>query len=927
MLLVMLSFSSTASAFAPPDLDQGIEPARTWHYHAGTQVRLSHQPGWEEFATGEGSGWKARFDERTGTPHVAWGPGIPMGTTDRQEDVVAALRAFVQRNASAFGGVRDDELVVARAVYRDDAWWIDFDRLVDGVPLYRAGIKAVVKYGNLIQLHVDTYPGAHAQSPELGVAEATRRAIAGGPAPEAAHTFRSAREVIVPVEDERGLRLHTAWEIHTDTTEPVGRWVTHVDVGTGEVLDYYDEVHWLSGTIEGMVYPRSVYEDLAPKALALVQVVGDGGSDTFADRDGVYTLSGEDSATVALEGSYCRVKNKQGSDSSTSVDGDLLWTASSDTQQAEISAYTYVSDVHQWCLDQGLSNDRCVEPIVANVNENSSCNAYYDGSTVNFYRAGGGCVNTAEISDVVYHEWGHGLHMSGAGTPGVDGSVSEGVADAVANLQTLDSVIGPGFYVGSTDGIRDEEDDFVYPEDVTGEVHQDGQIVGGAIWDYRKALSDTLGESYEVKGDAWATVGEELNNSFAANYDIPGSFDAFVAVDDDNGDLSDGTPHLCELLESFGAHGLGYASDGAGLVSVDHLAVGNQAAGVSIPIDGSVSFLAAACTGGGVQSATLHFSTDGGATWASTDLSLSGDDFSGELDGFAEGTIVQYYITITAEDGSEASAPTVGSIAPYTFYVGELHELWCSDFDASDEGFTHEVTDGNGSDDDWEWDKPGGFGDDPDSAWSGSRVWGNDLTSSRHDGEYGDGMTNRLTSAPIATTGEGSVILQYRRWLTVEDGYYDHARIYANDAEVWENHASDKSVGDEDTVDDDWILHTLRVDDPGDELTLAWELESDGGKQLGGWTLDDVCVYQAAAAPDDTGSADTGNGGTGGAGDTDGTGTGDGGGSGTDNGELSPKDGPQLAASVCACSTTQPAGTGVLALGLVALTLVRRRTT
>ncbi|MDP2701829.1 MAG: erythromycin esterase family protein, partial [Candidatus Rokubacteria bacterium] len=45
-----------------------------------------------------------------------------------------------------------------------------------------------------------------------------------------------------------------------------------------------------------------------------------------------------------------------------------------------------------------------------------TCNAFWNGSTLNFFRSGGGCNNTGEIRDVMQHEWGHG-HDQNDGQP------------------------------------------------------------------------------------------------------------------------------------------------------------------------------------------------------------------------------------------------------------------------------------------------------------------------------------------------------------------------------------------------------------------------------------------------------------------------------------------------------------------------------
>ena len=70
------------------------------------------------------------------------------------------------------------------------------------------------------------------------------------------------------------------------------------------------------------------------------------------------------------------------------------------------------------------------ETLTVNVNINQTCNANYDGENINFYRstqpnpngqASTQCMNTARLSDVVYHEFGHALHhhsiIPGVGMP------------------------------------------------------------------------------------------------------------------------------------------------------------------------------------------------------------------------------------------------------------------------------------------------------------------------------------------------------------------------------------------------------------------------------------------------------------------------------------------------------------------------------
>ena len=60
------------------------------------------------------------------------------------------------------------------------------------------------------------------------------------------------------------------------------------------------------------------------------------------------------------------------------------------------------------------------------------------------FRAGG-CNNTGRIRDVSHHEWGHGFHYYNLLSGDFDGSMSEGLADAIAFFHSGDAVMAPFF--------------------------------------------------------------------------------------------------------------------------------------------------------------------------------------------------------------------------------------------------------------------------------------------------------------------------------------------------------------------------------------------------------------------------------------------------------------------------------------------------
>jgi hypothetical protein len=91
--------------------------------------------------------------------------------------------------------------------------------------------------------------------------------------------------------------------------------------------------------------------------------------------------------------------------------------------------------------------------------------------------------------------------------------------------------------------------------------------------------------------------------------------------------------------------------------------------------------------------------------------------------------------------------------------------------------------------------------------------------------------------------GTNKFVLTYDRWLSVEDGYFDNATISANGEVIWTNHSTSESIGDEHHEDQQWQNHSLLLDVTDPTIQFSWDLESDRGLTMGGWTIDNFCVY------------------------------------------------------------------------------------
>ena len=188
------------------------------------------------------------------------------------------------------------------------------------------------------------------------------------------------------------------------------------------------------------------------------------------------------------------------------------------------------------------------------------------------------------------------------------------------------------------------------------------------------------------------------------------------------------------------------------------------------------------------------------------------------------GTRADFNLDITCDQGSFNQTL-------YDF-VGDFDTAFFDNMEGTDNGWTHgyfQLTD------DWGHGAPQtGSKTDPTSAHSGSKIWGNNLS-----GDYQDNAYNYLNSPAINCSNLKKTRLWFYRYLAVEKSIYDHARILVNGNPVWENDP------DYDHIDYKWTLHDIDISayaDSNPSVTVRFELQSDVGLHLGGWSIDDFTV-------------------------------------------------------------------------------------
>jgi Zn-dependent M28 family amino/carboxypeptidase len=246
-----------------------------------------------------------------------------------------------------------------------------------------------------------------------------------------------------------------------------------------------------------------------------------------------------------------------------------------------------------------------------------------------------------------------------------------------------------------------------------------------------------------------------------------------------------------------------------------------------------------------VASVTAFYRVGAGAEQSVTLMpSTTPNLWVGSLPGLAAAGLttadVRYRLLATNAAGHQQWLPE--GIAPdstsYLFTVGQLATAFADGFEGpSDNGWVHtQVL----TQDDWQRGTPVGQAGDPSSPAQGDSVWANDLGNPGWNGAYGPDVENWLESPAINTLGQSGLHLRFRRWLGVEDGLFDQASIAINGTTVWQNPAT--PGGTSPTMDHDWTQQDLDVSSLADNkasVKVRFKLKSDGGLQLGGWTIDD----------------------------------------------------------------------------------------
>jgi len=685
-LVLSLAFLSlTIIAWSQQNPEFFIDPLevrflqKTETYDKSQQATLRAQPFWQSFVESHGT-WFAHFNEASNLPHRAYGEPIAVGGSTPQE----RAQSFLSEQLADFN-LPLNELVQLPAASGGKYTWVNYEQIHQGLKVL--GARAAVKlYGPSVVLFAcDVYPIANLSiQPTLSTLAAENAATQQLSNIE--FIDNPGELAILPVPSAQGFESHLVYAITVHTRDAVNvpaKYYTLVDAHTGSIIYRENTVRHIDGkpcpkhpvsnppvmnvttSVTADVHTLSPYVAAVNEGLPNIYITV-AGTNYQANQSGIVDIPVDPgtSAQVRLMGPWSRVyTNGTTPQQTVTLQNGGVISMNSVANIRERSAYYSVQRIHDHMKASMPTFTGMDTQLATNVDEEGTCNAFYDGASINFFNIGGGCNPTSLVSDVVYHEYGHGIndlfYQSQSGSF-QNGAMGEGYADFWAISLTDNPVLASGFYTDNENGIRVyNEEPKVYPTDLVGQVHADGEIIMGAWYDTHLLMGANWTNTIELFVDAYAGLQAMTFNGNEGEAYTDVLIDVLQS-DDDDGNISNGTPNGNAIVEGFDIHGISLLSN----ATLTHTGQQFVAGLEELPINANL-VLEFPFTNY-LQQVECNYRINNGAWEIAPMASNGGNSFAVNIEGQEPATVLSYYLnTRDINNGISNVLPIGAHLVPF----------------------------------------------------------------------------------------------------------------------------------------------------------------------------------------------------------------------------------------------------------------------
>jgi hypothetical protein len=855
------------------DLDWGQQATLAGSHAASKNWREAHPD------------WTLALDPRTRLPWRAFGPGIQVASANADQAEIEAIAPALKDQLAAASGLDPASFGFIIAARAGRMWYVDFEQRISGAPVFNGGLTMRINHDGRLVLW-----GGRLVHPENVVAAPTldaEGAILASLGHLANEGFMNADTTLAPpttklvvhVLDGRDRLTPTlAWLVEFPSESPIAMWKIFVDATTGAVLEYWNDVRECgehgeddecvahrgnplfmvpSPAMFSGVATGTVHDGVLPQAAPVLRnfnalTINCNGMNVVTDALGMYSFNGGGATvpvTAGLDGPRVNTQNQATGGLQALFSGmgsagtlDVPWT-DTNSLLAERDAFFFTNVAHQNLLLHNPTETLFNSALLARVNVSGTCNAYFTTSplSINFYPAGGGCINTAYSASVVIHEYGHWVTIATYASHGksIPGGMGEGFADCQSGSALDTSIVGNGWQ-GPGTMVRNMNNNCQWFASCGTEVHAYGLIIGACYWHTRGHFAAAYGAAGKTMMDDY------LYQHFHAGpqNEIESCMDMML-LNDNDANLANGTPDAGLFHQGFTVqHSVPFPIP---LITINHNPLRDTMDQLQ---NYQVHATASALPGlaGAITTGTTYYSINGGI-FTALPMSLVGSEYVAAIPVQPAGTTIRYYLEFQDSLAHVQKLPAGGAGAPFSFLTFRRQTFFSDSFEAPSGWVAAQVATQN----DWQNGVPGNpsHAYDPPSAYDGTQCFGNDLSIGNFNGNYQNNVNNNLTSPTINCSGQTNVSIVYRRWLTVEDGTFDHARILVSNNNggtftiVWQN-----PVGAH-LIDTGWVEHAVDISALANnqpQVKVRYELVTDAGLVFGGWSIDAFTLASSNAA-------------------------------------------------------------------------------
>ena len=403
-----------------------------------------------------------------------------------------------------------------------------------GLPIYGAWVSVHTNgSGRVVAAHARTFKESAAKGraqliiSAAGAESAARNEIDQHDLADSLRHAPNTDMVWYPLDGE----LVLAWKLTIFSKKPLGDFLTIVDAGDGAVLFQENRIAFATGS--GLVFEPNPYQTQGSGTG--LSDSSDANSTALTNQTVSRTLYGLDAGTGLIKGEFVDLSTLN-SPSLADVDANeptRVYNYDRDDPRFEqVVVYHAVDSAqryfHQLGFDDDIGTPNGIRdfPTLANAHWYSADQSFYSTGDDAIHMGDGG-VDDAEDADIILHEYGHAVqhNQNAFWGSGHMGAMGEGFGDYLAASfyagsgnalfqASHVSCVGEWdavSYSGSTppclrrvDGMK------IYPGDLVGQVHADGEIWSRALWDMRSLIgatsADTLALEHHFALPAAATM-------------------------------------------------------------------------------------------------------------------------------------------------------------------------------------------------------------------------------------------------------------------------------------------------------------------------------------------------------------------------------------------------------------------------------------